>query len=57
MCTPPACDNLIGMIEIDGTDQACRNGLSRVLTAMGATVHAKAGHGLSVTGMDVCTIA
>jgi hypothetical protein len=34
-----------------------RGGLSRVLTAMGATVRAEPGHGLSVTGMDACTIA
>lgn len=34
-----------------------RSGLSRILTAMGATVHSEAGHGLSVTGMDACTIA
>jgi ABC-2 type transport system ATP-binding protein len=34
-----------------------RSGLSRVLTAMGATVLAEPGHGLSVTGMDACTIA
>jgi hypothetical protein len=33
-----------------------RSGLSRVLTAMGATVPAKAGHGLAVTGLDACTI-
>jgi hypothetical protein len=34
-----------------------RSGLSRVLTAMGATVRAEPGHGLSVTGMDPATIA
>ena len=34
-----------------------RSGLSRVLTAMGATVHAEPDHGLSITGMDPGTIA
>jgi ABC-2 type transport system ATP-binding protein len=34
-----------------------RSGLSRVLTAMGATVRVEPGHGLSVTGMEPCTIA
>ena len=34
-----------------------RRGLSRILTAVSATVHAEAGHGLLVTGMDACTIA
>jgi len=34
-----------------------RSGLSRVLTAMGATVRAEPGHGLSVTGMDPDAIA
>ncbi|MGH3776111.1 MAG: hypothetical protein ACRDRR_10325 [Pseudonocardiaceae bacterium] len=33
-----------------------RSGLARVLTSMGATVRAEPGHGLSVTGMDACTI-
>ncbi len=34
-----------------------RSGLTRVLTGMGATVLAQPGHGLSVTGMNACTIA
>ncbi|PZS15567.1 MAG: hypothetical protein DLM60_16920 [Pseudonocardiales bacterium] len=34
-----------------------RSGLTKVLTAMGATVLTESGHGLSVTGMDPCTIA
>ncbi|HEY6425256.1 MAG TPA: hypothetical protein VIY28_18850 [Pseudonocardiaceae bacterium] len=34
-----------------------RGGLTRVLTSMGATVLAEPGHGLSITGMDACTIA
>jgi ABC-2 type transport system ATP-binding protein len=33
-----------------------RSGLSRVLTARGATVRAEPSHGLSVTGVDACTI-
>ncbi|MGH3984243.1 MAG: hypothetical protein ACRDST_16555 [Pseudonocardiaceae bacterium] len=34
-----------------------RGGLTKVLTSMGATVLAEPSHGLSVTGMDACTIA
>ncbi|MGH3780405.1 MAG: hypothetical protein ACRDRO_07190 [Pseudonocardiaceae bacterium] len=34
-----------------------RSGLTRVLTSMGATVLAGPGHGLSVTGVNACTIA
>lgn len=34
-----------------------RSGLARVLTCMGATVRAGPGRGLSVTGMDACSIA
>ncbi|MGQ0719652.1 MAG: hypothetical protein ACT4NP_20510 [Pseudonocardiales bacterium] len=34
-----------------------RSGLARVLTGMGATVRPEPGRGLSVTGMDACTIA
>jgi len=34
-----------------------RSRLTKVLTSMGATVLAEPGHGLSVTGMDACTIA
>lgn len=34
-----------------------RSGLARVLTSMGATVRAEPGCGLSVTGMDPCSIA
>jgi ABC-2 type transport system ATP-binding protein len=34
-----------------------RTGLTRILTSMGAAVSPEPGHGLSVTGMDACTIA
>lgn len=34
-----------------------RSGLARVLTCMGATVRAEPDRGLSVTGMDACSIA
>lgn len=67
MCGPPACGNIAGMIETpELTTQLRRNvfvrsprrsGLTRVLTSMGATVLAEPGHGLSVTGLDACTIA
>jgi ABC-2 type transport system ATP-binding protein len=67
MCARPARGNIAGMTEIrELTRQPRRNvfvrsprrgGLTRVLTGMGATVLAEPGHGLSVTGMDACTIA
>lgn len=67
MCARPAHGNIIVMTQArELTKQVrCdmfvrtprRSGLSRVLTAMGATVRAESGHGLSVTGMDACTIA
>src|SRR5437763_13187713 len=67
MCARPADGNIIGMTQArELTKQVrCdvfvrsprRSGLSRVLTAMGATVRAEPGHGLSVTGMDAGTIA
>jgi hypothetical protein len=67
MCTRPARGNIIAMTQArELTKQVCcdmfvrtprRSGLSRVLTAMGATVRTESGHGLSVTGMDACTIA
>jgi hypothetical protein len=34
-----------------------RTGLTKILTSMGAAVSPEPGHGLSVTGMDACTIA
>jgi ABC-2 type transport system ATP-binding protein len=67
MCARPAGGNIAGMTEVrELTRQPPRNvfvrsprrgGLTRVLTSMGATVLAEPGHGLSVTGMDACTIA
>jgi ABC-2 type transport system ATP-binding protein len=67
MCARPAHGNIIAMTQAReltkqvGCDMFVRtprrNGLSRVLTAMGATVRGEPGHGLSVTGMDACTIA
>ena len=67
MCARPARGNIAGMTEVrELTRQPRRNvfvrsprrgGLTRVLTSMGATVLAEPGHGLSVTGMDACTIA
>ncbi len=67
MCARPARGNIVGMNEVrELTRQLRRNvfvrsprrsGLTRVLTSMGATVLAEPGHGLSVTGMDACTIA
>lgn len=67
MCARPAGGNIIVMTQArELTKQVrCdmfvrtprRSGLSRVLTAMGATVRAESGHGLSVTGMDACIIA
>src|SRR3954462_13337599 len=67
MCARPVRGNIIGMIQAreltkqvpcDGFMRSPRrSGLSRVLTAMGATVRAEPGHGLSVTGMDAGTIA
>ena len=67
MCARPAGDNIIGMIQPRELTKQLRcdvfvrsprrSGLSRVLTAMGATVRAEPGHGLSVTGMGPATIA
>jgi len=67
MRTLPAPGNIAAMTEVrELTRQPRRNvfvrsprrsGLTRVLTSMGATVLAEPGHGLSVTGMDACTIA
>jgi ABC-2 type transport system ATP-binding protein len=67
MCARPAGGNIASMTEVrELTRQPRRNvfvrsprrgGLTRVLTSMGATVLAEPGHGLSVTGMDACTIA
>jgi hypothetical protein len=67
MCARPAGGKIIAMTQARvltrqvGCDlfvrSPRRSGLSRVLTAMGATVRAEPGHGLSVTGMDACTIA
>jgi ABC-2 type transport system ATP-binding protein len=67
MCARPAGGNIIGMIQARELTKQLRcdvfvrsprrSGLSRVLTAMGATVRAEPGHGLSVTGMDPATIA
>jgi ABC-2 type transport system ATP-binding protein len=63
----PARGNIVGMNEVrELTRQLRRNvyvrsprrsGLTRVLISMGATVLAEPGHGLSVIGMDACTIA
>lgn len=59
--------NIVGMIEVGELTKQVRrdvyvrsprrSGLTKVLTAMGATVLAEPGHGLSVTGLDACTIA
>ncbi len=67
MRTRPERGNIIGMTEThELTTQARHNvfvrsprrtGLTRILISMGATVLAEPGHGLSVTGMDACTIA
>jgi hypothetical protein len=67
MCARPACGSIACMIEVcERTSQLRRDvfvrsprrsGLTRVLTSMGATVLAEPGHGLSVTGMNACTIA
>ncbi len=67
MCVRPADGNIIGMIQSRELTKQLRcevfvrsprrSGLSRVLTAMGATVRTEPGHGLSVTGMDPGTIA
>ena len=63
----PARGNIVGMIEAPELTKQVRHnvfvrsprrsGLTRVLTSMGATVRAESGHGLSVTGVDACTIA
>lgn len=67
MCARPARDNIGSMTEVpERTTQPRRDvfvrsprrsRLTKVLTSMGATVLAEPGHGLSVTGMDACTIA
>ena len=67
MCACPAPDNINTMIEAHKLTKQLRcdlfvrtprrSGLSRVLTARGATVRAEPSHGLSVTGVDACTIA
>lgn len=67
MWAPPAVGNMVGMDEVSElTEQVQhavfvrsprRSGLTRVLTGMGATVLAGHGRGLSVTGMDACSIA
>jgi hypothetical protein len=59
--------NIVGMTETrELTKHVChhvfvrsprRTGLTRILTSMGAAVFREPGHGLSVTGMDACTIA
>ncbi|MGH3781526.1 MAG: hypothetical protein ACRDRO_13085 [Pseudonocardiaceae bacterium] len=72
MCVRPARGSIVGMIEVrqlteDYGDKRVRgdvfvrsprrSGLTRALTAMGATVLAEPGGGLSVTGMDAWRIA
>jgi|SRR5438270_11962222 ABC-2 type transport system ATP-binding protein len=72
MCARPARGSIVGMIKAreltkDFRDEHVRgdvfvrsprrNGLTRVLTGMGATVLAEPCGGLSVTGMDAWRIA
>jgi hypothetical protein len=73
MCRPPRPGRLPGMVElrqlIKDAESAGRGpgdvfvrtprrgGLTKLLTGMGATVHAEPGGGLAVTGMDAPAIA
>jgi ABC-2 type transport system ATP-binding protein len=67
MCACPGRGNMVSMIEVAELTKQLRREvfvrsprrgrLTKVLTSMGATVLAESGHGLSVTGLDACTIA
>jgi hypothetical protein len=67
MCPPHTCGNPAGMIAVRELSKYVggdvfvrsprRNGLTKMLTNMGATVLAEPGDGLSVTGMDAYRVA
>jgi hypothetical protein len=67
MCTRTAGGNIVGMIEVSElagqvhrdvfVRSPRRSGLAKVLKGMGATVLAEPRRGLSVAGMDACSIA